>query len=107
MKLKNLGVFCDAEEGEGQLSEWAEGQYATGSSQIKASVPPVETASLATANEIREAASQDPYPKWIYGALVTPDPPLQQNFTPGNGSIHGDYQMSQGPPPRWGQNCNP
>ncbi|CAM6036733.1 unnamed protein product [Sphagnum compactum] len=77
----------------------AQGQYATGSSQIKASVPPVETASLATANEIREAASQDPYPKWIYGALVAPDPPLQQNFTPGNGSIHGDYQRSQGPPP--------
>jgi hypothetical protein len=32
---------------------------------------------------------------------------LQQNFTSGNGSIHGDYQRSQGPPPRWGQNCNP
>lgn len=53
------------------MSEWAEGQY--GAAPSAPSVPPIEAASLATVNEIRQAASQDPYPQWIYGALVTPD----------------------------------
>jgi hypothetical protein len=80
-----LGI---AEEGEGQLSEWAEGQYASAgaaASHIPPSVPPIEAASLATVNEIREAASQDPYPQWIYGALVSPEASTHSNVQPPQG----------------------
>lgn len=84
-------IIWTTEEGEGQLSEWAEGQYATGggggASHTPPSVPPLESASLATVNEIRAAASssQDPYPQWIYGALVSPE-----------ASTHSVTQASQG-----------
>jgi hypothetical protein len=58
-----LMIIWITEEGEGQLSEWAEGQYATGggggASHTPPSVPPLESASLATVNEIRAAASSN------------------------------------------------
>lgn len=71
-----------AEEGEGQLSEWAEGQYGSAGTVLPPSVPPIEAASLATVNEIREAASQDPYPQWIYGALVSPEASTHSHVQP-------------------------
>lgn len=45
----------------------------------------METASLATVNEIREAASQDPYPQWIYGALLDPEVSSQRDVQPPQG----------------------
>lgn len=50
-------------------------------------MPPIETASLATVNEIREAASQDPYPQWIYGALVSPEASAYSNVQPAQGAL--------------------
>jgi hypothetical protein len=53
---------------------------ASSSSSGEASVVP----SLETASEAAAAASQDPYPQWIYGALLTPDAP------PSQGSYHNN-----------------
>lgn len=60
---------------QGQVKQWAEwAQFVVEA----AGDGPVEV----DPSEIREAATQDPYPQWIYGALVTPansgqlDPPL-------------------------------
>jgi hypothetical protein len=49
---------------------------ATSSSSGEASVVP----SLETASEAA-AASQDPYPQWIYGALLTPEAPPSQELS--------------------------
>lgn len=90
--------LASSQEGEGQLSEWAEGQYASAgaaTSHIPPSVPPIEAASLATVNEIREAASQDPYPQWIYGALVSPEASTHSNVQPPQGPQASAVQGSQ------------
>jgi hypothetical protein len=50
---------------------------ASSSSSGEASVVP----SLETASEAAAAASQDPYPQWIYGALLTPDAPPSQELS--------------------------
>lgn len=85
-----------SQEGEGHLSEWAEGQYtSSGANPILPSVPSMETASLATVNEIREAASQDPYPQWIYGALLDPEVSSQRDVQPPQVSQPSATQDSQ------------
>ncbi|KAJ7535898.1 hypothetical protein O6H91_12G050200 [Diphasiastrum complanatum] len=58
---------------DGRLPAWGEELYAEGKPEE------VVPSSLISGNEIRAAASKDPYPSWIYGALVTPvdaDAPL-------------------------------
>eukprot|EP00250_Pteridium_aquilinum_P006262 c16218_g1_i1 orf=75-1403(+) len=61
-----------SEEKEGQLSEWAQYEYVN-TSQRKPGA--VEAGTAVSGDEIRAAASVDPYPVWIYGALITPEEP--------------------------------
>ncbi|MCO5580363.1 hypothetical protein L7F22_034230 [Adiantum nelumboides] len=55
---------------EGQFSEWAQYQYVNKSQRRPGAV---EAGASINGDEIRAAASIDPYPVWIYGALITPD----------------------------------
>lgn len=57
-------------EKEGQLSEWAQYEYVNNSQRRPGAV---EAGAAISGDEIRAAASIDPYPVWIYGALITPE----------------------------------
>lgn len=57
-------------EKEGQFSEWAQYEYVNKSQRRPGAV---EAGAAISGDEIRAAASYDPYPVWIYGALITPD----------------------------------
>lgn len=59
-----------ADEKRGQ---WAHGQVKQWAQWAQYVVPPASDGPVEiNPSEIRRAASQDPYPQWIYGALVTP-----------------------------------
>ena len=78
--LKNAyALICYVVEKEGKLSEWAQDEYVQNS--IRKLVA-VEANTAVSGDEIRAAASSDPYPVWIYGALITPEEPVT---TPGGG----------------------
>ena len=59
-------------EKEGKLSEWAQDEYVRNSLR---KLVAVEANTAVSGDEIRAAASTDPYPVWIYGALITPEEP--------------------------------
>lgn len=72
--LSDLVAAPASRDKEGQLTEWAQYEYVNKSIRKPGAV---EFDAAVTGNEIRAAASYDPYPIWIYGALITPEDPGQ------------------------------
>lgn len=88
-------------EKEGQLSEWAQYEYVNNSQRRPGAV---EAGAAISGDEIRAAATIDPYPVWIYGALITPEDPVvggsggvQPLRSPSNPTppLQDDYQSVQ------------
>ncbi|KAH7422320.1 hypothetical protein KP509_12G003400 [Ceratopteris richardii] len=63
-------------ENDNEFSEWARYEYVNKSQRRLGAV---EAGAAINGDEIRAAASADPYPIWIYGALVTPEEPVNNN----------------------------
>jgi hypothetical protein len=87
VNLRNARAFtCDVGEKEGKLSEWAQDEYVRNSVR---KLVAVEANTAVSGDEIRAAASSDPYPVWIYGALITPEEPA----TAAVGGVPGKYNL--------------
>lgn len=69
---------------QGQLAEWAQDQYVGTAPRQPASV---EIDAVVTGQEIRSAASSDPYPPWIHGALLT----VPESSTQGSTDVQQTY----------------